>query len=47
MATAKTGRRGPDLMEAENAVTTLMGDAVEPRKVFIQTYARSVRELDV
>jgi DNA gyrase subunit B len=26
---------------------TLMGDKVEPRKEFIQTYARSVKNLDV
>ena len=36
-----------DLLEAEDAVSTLMGDTVEPRKVFIQTHARSVKELDV
>ena len=36
-----------DTVEAENAVTTLMGEAVEPRKIFIQTHARSVKELDV
>ena len=27
--------------------TTLMGDKVEPRKLFIQTYARTVRNLDL
>ena len=36
-----------DVIEAEDTFTTLMGDVVEPRKKFIQTYARSVRELDV
>ena len=36
-----------DAIEAEDAFTTLMGEAVEPRKLFIQTHARSVKELDV
>ena len=36
-----------DAIEAEVVFTTLMGDVVEPRKKFIQTYARSVKELDV
>jgi DNA gyrase subunit B len=36
-----------DSIEAEDAVSTLMGDVVEPRKVFIQTHARNVKELDV
>ena len=36
-----------DTIEAEDAISTLMGDIVEPRKVFIQTHARSVKELDV
>jgi DNA gyrase subunit B len=36
-----------DAFEAEDAVTTLMGDAVEPRKQYIMTHARNVRELDV
>ena len=36
-----------DVIEAEDVFTTLMGDVVEPRKKFIQTYARSVKELDV
>ncbi len=36
-----------DVIEADNTFTALMGDVVEPRKKFIQTYARSVRELDV
>ncbi len=33
--------------EAEDAFTTLMGEVVAPRKSFIQTYARSVKNLDV
>ena len=33
--------------EAERTFTELMGDAVEPRKKFIQAHARSVKELDV
>ena len=37
----------PDIIEAEDAISTLMGDIVEPRRVFIQTHARSVKELDV
>jgi DNA gyrase subunit B len=32
---------------ADEMFTTLMGDKVEPRKEFIQTYARSVKNLDV
>ncbi len=36
-----------DALEAEDTFTTLMGDEVAPRKSFIQTHARSVRELDV
>jgi DNA gyrase subunit B len=33
--------------EAERMFTTLMGDKVEPRKLFIQEYARTVRNLDL
>ena len=33
--------------EANDVITTLMGEVVAPRKSFIQTYARSVRNLDV
>jgi DNA gyrase subunit B len=33
--------------EAERMFTTLMGDKVEPRKAFIQEYARTVRNLDL
>ena len=36
-----------DGLEADKVFTDLMGDEVAPRKEFIQTYARSVRELDV
>jgi DNA gyrase subunit B len=33
--------------DAERMFTTLMGDKVEPRKLFIQEYARTVRNLDL
>jgi DNA gyrase subunit B len=33
--------------DAERMFTTLMGDKVEPRKEFIQAYARTVRNLDL
>ncbi len=33
--------------EADKTFTTLMGDEVEPRREFIQKYAREVRNLDV
>ena len=33
--------------DAEDAFTTLMGEVVAPRRSFIQTYARSVKNLDV
>ena len=36
-----------DDIDAEDAFTTLMGEGVAPRKSFIQTYARSVKNLDV
>ncbi len=36
-----------DAMAAEEAFIDLMGDQVEPRKVFIQRHAKSVRYLDV
>ena len=36
-----------DEHDAETAVTTLMGEEVAPRKSFIQTYAKSVQNLDV
>jgi DNA gyrase subunit B len=33
--------------DAERMFTTLMGDRVEPRKEFIQAYARTVKNLDL
>jgi DNA gyrase subunit B len=33
--------------EAEKVFTELMGEKVEPRKAFIQEYARTVRNLDL
>ncbi|MHB8049775.1 MAG: DNA topoisomerase (ATP-hydrolyzing) subunit B [Coriobacteriia bacterium] len=36
-----------DALAAEEAIVDLMGDQVEPRKQFIQRYAKSVRFLDV
>ena len=36
-----------DAYTADEMFTTLMGDKVEPRKEFIQTYARSVKNLDL
>jgi len=33
--------------DAERMFTTLMGDKVEPRKEFIQAYARTVKNLDL
>lgn len=36
-----------DALAAERAVTDLMGDKVEPRKVFIQKHAKDVRYLDI
>ena len=36
-----------DATEADRTFDMLMGDAVDPRKRFIQTHARSVRNLDV
>ncbi len=36
-----------DALAAERVVTDLMGDKVEPRKVFIQRHAKDVRYLDI
>jgi len=36
-----------DAVAADEMFTTLMGDKVEPRKEFIQTYAKSVKNLDL
>ena len=36
-----------DMIEVEDVFTTLMSEAVGPRKSFIQSHARSVRNLDI
>ncbi|MBC9785414.1 DNA topoisomerase (ATP-hydrolyzing) subunit B [Heliobacterium chlorum] len=36
-----------DAAEAESIFTTLMGDRVEPRREFIQSHAKDVRNLDI
>ena len=36
-----------DTFQADNTISTLMGDDVQPRKEFITTHARNVKELDV
>ena len=36
-----------DIIEVEDVFTTLMGEAVGPRKTFIQSRARSVKNLDI
>jgi DNA gyrase subunit B len=36
-----------DLYEAEEIFSTLMGDEVEPRRLFIETNALEVKNLDV
>jgi DNA gyrase subunit B len=39
--------RVEDVPEADLIFSTLMGDAVEPRKEFIQSHASSVKNLDI
>jgi DNA gyrase subunit B len=36
-----------DAKEADRTFDVLMGDEVQPRKKFIQTYAKKVRNLDI
>jgi len=36
-----------DAAEADRTFDMLMGDAVDPRRKFIQTHAKSVRNLDI
>jgi len=36
-----------DAVKADEMFTILMGDAVEPRKLFIEQHAREVKNLDV
>lgn len=36
-----------DAVEADEIFSILMGEQVEPRRVFIETHAREVRNLDV
>ena len=47
------GKTGPALVTVEDAAESdrtfdmLMGDAVDPRRKFIQTHAKAVRNLDI
>ena len=36
-----------DAIEADQAITMLMGEEVQPRKEFIMEYARTVENLDI
>jgi DNA gyrase subunit B len=36
-----------DATEADRTFDVLMGDAVDPRRKFIQTHAKKVRNLDI
>ncbi|MGA2091297.1 MAG: DNA topoisomerase IV subunit B, partial [Endomicrobiales bacterium] len=36
-----------DLVETDRIFTTLMGDKVEPRRLFIETHSQDVKNLDI